>query len=54
MATATSQTETYTIEWADDRQTYDLLDAATGAWVDSDPSLDAVLLMAREYAEMAD
>ena len=53
MATAT-QPEQYRIEWSDDRRVYDLVDATTGAWVDSDPSLDAVLIMAREYAEMAD
>ena len=50
----TTTTETYRIEWSEERQCYDLLDAATGAWVDSDPSLDAVLQMAREYAEMSD
>ena len=47
-------TEPYRIEWSDERQTYDLLDATTGEWVDSDPSLDAVLEMARTYAETAD
>jgi hypothetical protein len=51
MATAI---DAYTIEWNNESQCYDLVDATTGAWVDSDPSLDAVLLMAREYAEMAD
>ena len=46
--------EPYRIEWSDDRQCWDLVDAATAAWVDSDPSLDAVLEMARTYPLMED